>query len=97
MQRAIGISVHTGWGACVVVRGSLRKPEIFSNRVVELLDDAERFCFHRAVGMKPLLIQEWLTRIRAKALAEARSFGGLPGVERMTRPLSGWLYPSTNW
>jgi hypothetical protein len=73
MQRAIGISVHTGWGACVVVGGSLRKPEIFSNRVIELLDDAERFCYHRAAEMKPVLVQEWLIRIRAKALAKARS------------------------
>jgi hypothetical protein len=73
MQRAIGISVHTGWGACVVVGGSLRKPEIFSNSVIELLEDAERFCYHRAAGMNPVLVQEWLIRIRAKALAKARS------------------------
>jgi hypothetical protein len=73
MQRAIGISVHTGWGACVIVGGSVRKPEIFSNSVIELLDDAERFCYHRAAEMNPVLVQEWLIRIRAKALAKARS------------------------
>lgn len=73
MQRAIGISVHTGWGACVVVAGSLRKPEIVGNKLIELLDDGERFCFHRAAGLKPALVQEWLAYVRAKALARARS------------------------
>jgi hypothetical protein len=57
----------------VVVGGSLRKSEIAGNRVIELLDDAERFCFHRAAEMKPALVQEWLTHVRAKALAQARS------------------------
>ena len=73
MQCAIGISVHTGWGACVVVAGSLPKPEIVGNKVIELLDDSERFCYHRAAAMKPVLVQKWLTHIRAKALARARS------------------------
>ena len=73
MQRAIGISVHTGWGACVVVGGSLRKPEIVVNTVIELLGDRERFCYHRAATMKPASAQEWLERLRAKALAQARS------------------------
>ena len=72
MQRAIGISVHTGWGACVVVGGSPRKPEIVGNRVIELLGDEERFCYHRAATMEPALVQEWLGRMRAKALLQAR-------------------------
>jgi hypothetical protein len=72
MQRAIGISVHTGWGACVVVGGSPRKPDIVANEVIELLGDAERFCFHRAAEMKPAAAEEWLGRVRAKALAQAR-------------------------
>jgi hypothetical protein len=73
MERAIGITVHTGWGACVVVGGSPRKPEILGNRVIELLTDAERFCYHRAAEMKAASVPEWLTRTRAKALARARS------------------------
>jgi hypothetical protein len=72
MQRAIGISVHTGWGACVVVGGSLRQPEIIGNEVIKLLDDAERFCFHRAAEMNPAAAEEWLARVRAKALTRAR-------------------------
>ena len=70
---AIGISVHTGWGACVVVGGSLRAPEVIGNKVVELLDDAERFCYHRAAEMKAAVAPQWLARVRAKALDRARS------------------------
>jgi hypothetical protein len=70
---AIGIAVHTGWGACVVVSGSLRKPEIIGNRVVDLLDGAERFCYHRAAEMQAASVPEWLARIRARALAQART------------------------
>ena len=73
MQRAIGISVHTGWGACVVVGGSPRRPEVIGNKVIELLGDEERSCYHRAATMKHALAQEWLGHVRAKALNQARS------------------------
>lgn len=69
---AIGISVHTGWGACVVVGGSLHDPRIVGNKVVELLDDAERFCYHRAAEMKIAAVPKWLARMREKALDRAR-------------------------
>jgi hypothetical protein len=36
MKQAIGISVDTGWGACVVVGGSLAQPEIVANRTIDL-------------------------------------------------------------
>jgi hypothetical protein len=70
---AIGISVHTGWGACVIVGGSLRKPEIIGNSVIELLDGTERFCYHRAAEMEAASVHDWLRRVRARALAKARS------------------------
>jgi hypothetical protein len=73
VECAIGITVHTGWGACVVVGGSLRNPEIVGNALIELLDGAERFCYHRAAEMKPASVPEWLERVRARALAQARS------------------------
>ncbi|HEV2268854.1 MAG TPA: hypothetical protein VGR92_05295 [Steroidobacteraceae bacterium] len=73
MECAIGITVHTGWGACVVVAGSLREPRITSNKVIELLEGAERFCYHRAAEMKAGSVREWLAQVRAKALARARS------------------------
>lgn len=71
-ERAIGITVHTGWGACVIVGGSLEKPEIVGNSVIELLKETERFCYHRAAEMKALAAREWLAQVRAKALAQAR-------------------------
>ena len=73
MECAIGISVHTGWGACVVVGGSLHEPEIIGNTVIELLEDEERFCYHRAAEMARTSVEEWLTRVRGRALAQARS------------------------
>jgi hypothetical protein len=73
MQRALGISVHTGWGACVVVGGSLRRPEIIANEIVELLDDSERFCFHRAAEMERSAAASWIARIRKIATAKAKA------------------------
>ena len=58
MKHAIGISVHTGWGACVVVGGTLAKPEIVANEVIQILTGPERFCFHRAEEMT-LEAGEW--------------------------------------
>jgi hypothetical protein len=72
-RRAIGITVHTGWGACVIVGGSPDEPEIVGNEVIELLGAEERFCYHRAAELKPASVPEWLMRMRAKALARARS------------------------
>lgn len=72
VERAIGITVHTGWGACVVVAGSLRKPEVVANKVIEILEGTERFCYHRASEMEAAAVQEWLNRVRTKALAQAR-------------------------
>src|SRR5579862_9603839 len=61
-ERAIGITVHTGWGACVVVGGSLEKPQIIGNRVIDLVEGAERFCYHRAAEMKAASVRDWLAR-----------------------------------
>jgi hypothetical protein len=71
-QRAIGISIHTGWGACVVVGGSLARPEIVANEVIEILGDSERFCFHMAAEMKSSAARKWLTQLRRKAVRNAR-------------------------
>src|SRR4249920_3202607 len=72
MQRAIGISIHTGWGACVVVGGSLAKPEILANEVIEILGDSERFCFHMAAEMTRAAAEQWIASARSKAIANAR-------------------------
>jgi hypothetical protein len=72
MPRALGITVHTGWGACVVVEGSLRRPGILANGIVEMLGDAERFCFHRAAEMPSAERARWIEGVRSRAIANAR-------------------------
>src|SRR5262245_23223344 len=71
MKRAMGISVHTGWGACVVVSGSLSQPAIILNERVAILDDSERFCFHMAESMQRPDAEKWIATARKKALANA--------------------------
>ena len=72
VRRALGISPHTGWAACVAVGGSLAKPEILANEIIHILDDSERFCFHMAAEMKLSEARKWIERIRKKAVAQAR-------------------------
>ncbi len=68
----MGISIHTGWGACVVVGGSLRRPDVFANDVIEILGDSERFCFHMAAEMNHAAAKKWLAEVRRKAIRNAR-------------------------
>jgi len=56
----------------VVVGGSPRRPEIVANEVVDVLGDAERFCFHMAEAMERAEAKAWIARARKKALAEAK-------------------------
>lgn len=72
VRRAMGITVHTGWGACVVVGGSLAHPEVVANAMLEILPDHERFCFHSVAEMKLEAATEWIEQMRAKALSTAR-------------------------
>ena len=71
-RRAIGISIHTGWAACVVVEGSRRDPKIFGNEEIEMLGDAEPFCYHMAEGMKLEEAKRWIASCRKKALVNAK-------------------------
>lgn len=57
----------------MVVGGSLEKPQILANSVIELLKETERFCYHRAAQMEAPAARQWLTQVRAKALVQARS------------------------
>jgi hypothetical protein len=72
MQRSMGISVHTGWAACVVVAGSLKQPAIIANERIDILGDSERFCFHMAADMKLAAAEKWIASARRKALANAK-------------------------
>jgi hypothetical protein len=56
----------------VVVGGSLPQPEIVANKAVELLGRSERFCFHAAAEMKLNAAEEWIERMRERALVNAR-------------------------
>jgi hypothetical protein len=71
-KRALGISVHTGWGACVVVGGSPRDPEIVANEVIHILDNSERFCYHMAAEMPLAEADKWIASARRKATATAQ-------------------------
>jgi hypothetical protein len=72
-RAALGIMSHTGWAACVVVSGTLKKPAIIANARIEILPDAERFCFHRASEMPLVVARNWLPRIEAQAIANAKT------------------------
>lgn len=72
MRHALGISVHTGWAACVVVGGSLQKPAIVARDIIEILGNAERCCFHMAAEMKRADTEEWIAQVRRKALVNAK-------------------------
>lgn len=69
---ALGISIHTGWGACVLVAGTPARPRILANERIQILGNDERFCFHMAAKMKRPAAEEWLAQVRKKALANAR-------------------------
>jgi hypothetical protein len=71
-DRALGISLHTGWAACVVVGGSLQKPQIFANEIIEILGSSERFCFHLAAEMEYAAVETWIARMKEKAVVNAR-------------------------
>ena len=72
MKLALGISLHTGWAACVVVGGSLEKPQVVTNGRIEVLGPSERFCFHLAADMQHTAAERWLALLREKAVANAR-------------------------
>jgi hypothetical protein len=71
-RQALGISIHTGWGACVVVGGTLAKPLIVANERIQILGDDERFCFHMAAEMNRPAAERFLAGVRRKALANAK-------------------------
>jgi len=79
VQRALGISIHTGWAACVVVGGSLAKPEIAANERIEMLGDSERFCYHMAAEMELSAAAQFVASVRKKAVANAKR-----ALERLT-------------
>ncbi|PYR33366.1 MAG: hypothetical protein DMF93_25430 [Acidobacteria bacterium] len=71
MRLAVGLSIHTGWAACVVAGGSLRDPRIESRQELELLGDRDRFVFHRAADLDRMDAERSVARARSMALESA--------------------------
>jgi hypothetical protein len=44
----MGVSMHTGWASLVVAGGSLSAPRVRMREPIAMLDEHERFVFHRA-------------------------------------------------
>jgi hypothetical protein len=69
---ALGLTVHTGWAACVLAGGSLRDPHLEAREHVALVaDDAARFVFHRASEMKRADAAPFVARARREAVDRA--------------------------
>jgi hypothetical protein len=68
---AIGLSVHTGWAACVAAGGSLRAPQIDAREEIAILGDADRFVFHRAAKLDLAAAKGSVARAREQALERA--------------------------
>jgi hypothetical protein len=70
---AIGLSVHTGWAACVVAGGSLRAPRIEAREEIELLGDPDRFVFHDAAKLDRADAARSVAEATKRAAAKARA------------------------
>lgn len=68
---AIGLTVHTGWAACVAAAGSLRAPRIEGREKIGILGDAERFVFHIAAKLDPARAERTVARAQEQALENA--------------------------
>lgn len=72
VRHGLGISPHSGWAACVIVGGTIAKPEIFANQVIRYADGKERFCYHVAAEMELAAADRWLFQTKREAVANAR-------------------------
>jgi hypothetical protein len=83
MRAALGVTVHTGWAACVVVAGADPAPPVEAREHVELLGESERFVFHRAAEMPAARAARWVATARAQVVAGAtRALGRLTRTRR---------------
>jgi hypothetical protein len=72
MRLALGLTVHTGWAACVLAGGSLRDPHLEAREHLDLIaDDAARFVFHRASELKRAEAAPFVARARRDAVERA--------------------------
>ncbi|HEY8086739.1 MAG TPA: hypothetical protein VIF09_02820 [Polyangiaceae bacterium] len=68
-RAALGLSIHTGWAACVAASGTLRAPRIVARERIELLPDPDRFVFHRAAELTPAAAERAVALARRAAIA----------------------------
>jgi hypothetical protein len=73
VKLAMGVSVHTGWAACVVCGGTLRAPRVVWRETIEMLGDPERFVYHRAAETSPAEAARAVARARELAVENARA------------------------
>ena len=71
---ALGITVHTGWGACVMIARCEGHIEIVENKIVSLATDADRFCYHRAADMELREAERWLAERYGSTVKKGREF-----------------------
>jgi hypothetical protein len=72
MDCALGLSVHTGWAACVAACAGA-PPQVVLREEVRMLDDPERFVFHRAAKMSRGEGEKSVARALAAARAGAEA------------------------
>jgi hypothetical protein len=76
----LGITVHTGWAACVLAAGEGRAPPVVAREHVELLGDPERFVFHRAAEMSATEAERWVAKALGRVVTQATRV-----LERLSR------------
>jgi hypothetical protein len=70
---AVGLSIHTGWAACVIAAGSAKSPRILAREIVEVLGDAERFVYHMAAELPLPRAERSVEKARQSAQQHART------------------------
>ena len=76
-------------GGWILRAGSLKPAAFIANRIVDVLHDSERFCFHMAAEMKPLAAEKWIELVRAKALLNAKRELA-PLIDQKLAALAAW-------
>ncbi|HLK39946.1 MAG TPA: hypothetical protein VKU41_24490 [Polyangiaceae bacterium] len=71
MRLALGLSMHTGWAAAAVAGGDFDTPVVVAREHVELLDEDERFVFHKAAEMALGDARAWVEGARSRAIERA--------------------------
>lgn len=80
MRAAFGLTVHTGRAECVVIAGTDAAAPVEAREEMALLDEADRFVFHRAARMDAAAAERWVAQARATVVRRAS-----PALQRLAR------------